>query len=538
MARVGNITVTAGGSSTPSFQAHPNDGRHEMSLNPTIPADGALLEGDLCVVGAGPAGLTLARELAGSPLRVVLLESSSGQDDKGAQSLNEGAVVGDPYAGLDSTRRRQVGGSTGLWNTPVSDAGSGAKYVPLDPIDFQERPGDPLFGWPFGHQALAPYYHRAQGLCGLGPFRYDGKDWSEVDRPILDLGDQLVTRVYQLGNADLWREKYWSDLAPATNITRWVDATATRLVLKGDRVELVEGRTRSGRRFSVRASRFVIAGGAIENARILLCSGEAAHGAPGNHSGWLGRGFMEHPRDTSLTLRPRRPDLARQLTFYDRHRAADGTVIAGRLALSEPLAHRARIPNAYLTLRPRHHVNPWGVTAAALRLGWIASPGGGYGWSAALGREPVPDRIDLLLNLEQRPHRENRVVLGRDRDQLGMPRAELHWRWAVTDQRALDRTREAIISILEEAGLGPIDLRAASRPDPNAHHHAGTTRMHRDPRFGVVDPDSRVHGIENLYLAGASVFPTAGAANPTLTIVAMAIRLADHLKGTGRSPAG
>ena len=133
------------------------------------------------------------------------------------------------------------------------------------------------------------------------------------------------------------------------------------------------------------------------------------------------------------------------------------------------------------------------------------------------------------MNLEQRPHPDNRITLGSDRDALGMPRPVLHWRWRPDEQVGLQRLRALLVSSFESAGVGRVQVDSRLPTDPNAHHHAGTTRMARDPRHGVVDPDGRVHGTRNLFVCGASVFPTAGFANPTLTIVALALRLADHL---------
>jgi len=142
----------------------------------------------------------------------------------------------------------------------------------------------------------------------------------------------------------------------------------------------------------------------------------------------------------------------------------------------------------------------------------------------------VFDAFQLLVNVEQLPNPENRVVLATTRDPLGVPMVEVHWRWREEEQAHLERLRATLARGIEEAGLGRVRIRSGLRPDPNAHHHAGTTRMHSDPRKGAVDTDGRVHGTDNLYATGASVFPTAGFANPTLTIVALALRLADHLK--------
>jgi choline dehydrogenase-like flavoprotein len=138
----------------------------------------------------------------------------------------------------------------------------------------------------------------------------------------------------------------------------------------------------------------------------------------------------------------------------------------------------------------------------------------------------------LLFNAEQFPNPENRVRLGATRDRFGVPRAELHWRWSAEDHRRLTALRAVLREGIEGAGLGRVEFAGDVAPNPLAHHHAGTTRMHADAAQGVVDADGRVHGIENLYVTGGSVFPTAGFANPTLTIVAMALRLAAHLRRT------
>jgi choline dehydrogenase-like flavoprotein len=285
----------------------------------------------------------------------------------------------------------------------------------------------------------------------------------------------------------------------------------------------------------VQARIFVLAAGAIENARVLLASGEIGGVIPGNRYEWVGRCFMEHPRDHALTLVPRSPELFREAAFYDAHHAPDGTIIGGRLALRESVIQNARLPNASVTLLPQETTTAGGIPLLTrlLRrcprlgaLGWR----GGYGWSRVADPARRFEAFRLIVNLEQHPNPDNRVVLGTGRDALGVPRTELHWRWRAEEQKDLERLRGVIVAALEGGRLGTVKVAAGLGPDPHAHHHAGTTRMHADPRQGVVDPDARVHGTDNLYITGASVFPTAGFANPTLTIVAMALRLADLLK--------
>jgi choline dehydrogenase-like flavoprotein len=330
--------------------------------------------------------------------------------------------------------------------------------------------------------------------------------------------------VYQCGVGHLFTEAYPHDARRSGNVTLCHHATVCGL----ERHEATVS-SPSGGRFRVRAAVFVLAGGAIENPRLLLLS------ELGNRHGWVGRCFMEHPRDHALTLVPRTPELFNEVAFYDAHASREGATVAGRIALDERTIRTERLPNASMTLRPRTKGRPSssGLTArlvSRLRGASTARPDVSYGWSGVRDPASVFDAFHVLVNVEQRPHPENRVVLARRRDHLGVPRVQLQWRWRREEQADLERLRTVLASALEAAGLGRVEVRTGLTPDPNAHHHAGTTRMHADPRWGVVDGDGRVHGADNVYVTGGSVFSTAGFANPTLTIVALALRLADHLK--------
>jgi choline dehydrogenase-like flavoprotein len=484
------------------------------------------LEADLCIVGAGPAGIALAREFMPDGISVLLLESGGPSPEIWPQTLNQGTVTGVSYAGLRSTRHRQSGGTTHLWNTPVAGR-QGAKYVPLDPWDLED--------WPLTWEELVSYYHRAQQVAGLGPFLYDGAAWADTkDQSVIGLsGEHLVTRVYQFGS----REAVVGSLEAiraATAIRLCHHATVCRLSTSGDgaRVTGARIRSRSGREIGVHASRFVLASGAIENARLLMVSGI------GSRLDLVGRCFMEHPRDQTMTLFPDGPDAFERLAFYDQHLTPGGTIVGGRLGPTEAAVREFRLTGFSATLLPRRREPPpasgWGTRLSRRIRALVAPPpAGGYGWSRGSDHRRWFDGFRMLLNLEQRPHRENRLVLEGGTDSLGVPRVGLRWTWRPEEQAALERLRLLLVAWCAQAGLGRVILEASLPPDPNAHHHAGTTRMSRDPRDGVVDPDGRVHGVENLFVTGASVFPTAGFANPTLTVLAMAIRLADHLRGAG-----
>jgi choline dehydrogenase-like flavoprotein len=498
--------------------------------------DGSVLNVDICVIGSGPAGTSVAHAFIGHPARVICLESGGVEAEDRAQLLNEGAFIGQPYAGLRRTRHRQLGGGTRVWNTPLNGE-MGAKYVPLDSSDFAARPDPDYPGWPFDAGHLEDFYGRAQSFCGLGPFLYAGHHWCR-EQMTFPLPDGCVRRsVYQFGPARIFADHHLRAICRSDNVQLLFHATACALDISRPQRSsaIVDVGSLAGNRFRVESRLVVLAAGAVENARLLMASRAPGKCAPGDEHGWLGRGFMEHPRDYSMSLIARGPDVYTLAGFYDRHRAEDGTMIAGRLACDPATVVREGLPNASLTILPllRRGTVPFSLLARF--MGRVARRAGspipaGYGWS----RHPEPERdycgLRFIINVEQWPHPENRILLGQDTDRFGVPRPEVHWQWRAADQHRLDRVRTLFAEALRAADIGKVEIRGRAKPDPNAHHHAGTTRMHTDSRLGVVDADGLVYGTRNVYAAGASVFPTAGYANPTLTIVALSLRLADHLK--------
>lgn len=505
-----------------------------MLLDPRNLRSKSELGCDVCIIGAGPAGISVARELARSGAHVVVLESGGLAEDTlhqdRIQQLNDGTIVGDAYAGLRATRYRAAGGTVNAWNTEVGGT-AGAKYVPLDPWDLAGGRDASVPGWPFDYATLKPYYDRAQDLCRLASLSYEATHWQSSGRAAFSLpaASLLTSRIYQFGQGRVFTVDYVNEFLANQNVTLCTYSTVVELIRDSDgRVARALARITTGEgTLTVAARYFVLATGAIENARLLLTAQaeEAAPAFAGRE--WIGRCFMEHPRDMSLSLVPSSRDVIRAASFYDAHAAAAGAVVCGRLALTRDAAASQRLPNFSITLLP-DTARPGILGRALQRIGWAADRRG-YGWSA----DPAPwkwlSRFRLLVNMEQRPHPENRVVLANERDALGVPQAALHWKWSSEEQNEWQRTRSMIATEIEAAGLGKIEADGDPKPDPNAHHHAGTTRMSEEPRWGVVDRDGRVHGTPNLYVSGASVFPTAGYANPTLTIVALAIRLGEHL---------
>jgi choline dehydrogenase-like flavoprotein len=524
-----------------------------------------VLESDICIVGAGPAGIILAREFVGRDVRVILLESGGGHPEAAPQALCDAMTVGDGYSNPRLTHHRQAGGTANIWNTRVG-AGMGAKYTPLDPVDFEERSWLPLSGWPFDRAHLDPFYERAQSLCGLGPCRYEGADWADPGHPLLPLGGTLLTtKVYQFGTAEPFTHTFLDEIRQSPNVLLCLHATAVELETERAAESVAHVRAIGGadQQLRVRSRMFVLATGAIENARLLLVSNRIHGRGLGNHHDMVGRCLMDHPRDRACALIPHDRQLFDKCDFYDIHAAATGLVM-GRLTFTDEAMRRYQLLNMSVTVQPRppefrspvieatrrvvadlrsgaRSEDFWGSVGTVLTglphaipyayrrlvLGFRAAD---REWAALSSKPRRFGTFELLLNLEQSPDVDNRVVLSTERDALGVPKPEIHWRWREFDRGNLDRTRAFLAQELGRAAIGRLESLSGAELDPNAHHHMGTTRMDGNPRRGVVDDHGRVHGITNLFIAGSSVFPTGGCANPTLTIAALSLRLADHLR--------
>jgi choline dehydrogenase-like flavoprotein len=300
----------------------------------------------------------------------------------------------------------------------------------------------------------------------------------------------------------------------------------------------------------VHAKDFVVAAGGIENARLLLASQSVAPAGIGNQNDLVGRFFMEHlemPSGVFALVGPRVPDTTMYAFEWGRTKAR------GELALHADLQRARRILNSTVSLDPQSFdeqgkstfqwVTPEVLeqrrSASATSLGSRAARSRDTTSAAATAAAAAPRGFHLQTRQEQAPNPASRVTLSTERDAVDMPRARLDWRLTALDRRSFRQFYEVLGRELGRAGIGRVQMRDwVLEPDgaqwPSSvgggWHHMGTTRMHADPKQGVVDPNCRVHGLANLSVAGAAVFPTAGAANPTLTLVALSLRLSDHLK--------
>ncbi|NEU71537.1 GMC family oxidoreductase [Hassallia byssoidea VB512170] len=542
-----------------------------------LPAD-EVIQTEVCIVGAGPAGITLARELIGQDFRVCLLESGDLEFNQETQSLSEGETVGDPFPNLQDMRHRQFGGHANVWNIKINNQQLGLRHMPLDEIDFEKRDCIPYSGWAFSKSHLNPFYDRAHAVCKLGSFAYEAEAWEDAKSPQLPfIGDRVTTDMFQFGPRDIFTKEYRKEINQSPNITTYLNANVVDIETDetAKNVKSVRLACLQGNKFSVVAKIFILATGGIENARLLLLSNQTQKTGLANQNDVVGRFFMDHPFIRSGMLYPESRKIFNSTALYDLRRV-NNVPVMGKLHLSEEVMRHQQLLNMSFILFPRDdkYRAPAKPSVKASKKTLLSSIRGGQvpknvfqhlgnvmmniddllvdwydyhikrqylfpdlshgGWSDQEGNEHKYVKFEVLSQTEQVPNPDNRVTLSTKLDKLGCPQAQLTYRWSEIDISSIKRSQAILAEEIARAGLGQLHIeRDGELPDTmsfSTHHNMGTTRMHIDPKQGVVDANCQVHGISNLFIAGSSVFPTGGYANPTLTIIALAIRLADRVK--------
>ena len=486
-----------------------------------VPA-GTVLETDLAIIGGGPAGISLALALASSPLRVMLLESGGMHFDGKTQELYGGSESGYPYLKLEGSRLRYLGGSTNHW---------GGWCRPLSEIDFEARDWLAHSGWPFARREIEPYFARAQSLVEAGPWVYDkGEAWmAHRGAPLALARGGVYTSWFQFSKMrgsvlpTHFGHRYADDLRRIPRLALYANANVTGMRLAGDAASLdrLDVATLSGNRFSVRPRIAVLATGAMENARLLLASNDVAPRGVGNDNDLVGRFFADHPipRDTA-TLVVFAGGLA---PFYTSNATAKGAILRATFSPSEDYQRRSGALGSLTTVENAIALDELGRAAVATAtdaLDLDASNAKAYSMGCGLELAPDPNR---------------RLTLTSERDALDLPRLKLHMHVADSTFAHYRATMKELGRQLLAARIGMIRLNQKTHADwlnvmDWGNHHMGTTRMSDDPKQGVVDQDSRIHGVANLYVAGSSVFPTYGSSNPTMNLVALSLRLAAHLR--------
>ncbi len=504
------------------------------------------LQADLCIVGSGAAGLAIAQAFFNTRWRVLILESGDSQRTDQADELNIALCGHLPHSGALEGRARVFGGTTTAW---------GGQLIPLRSSEVAERDWVPFSGWPVSLAELDPYYRRAESLLGVEGPPYDPSTWEHlrIGAPNFD-AQSVVCRFSQW--APLTRRNLALHLRGALSKSKNVDlllgATVVKIVTDSKRASVrhLDLRTPDGRPVTVTARKYVLCAGGIETPRVLLASDVA------NRSGNVGRYFQDHISYVAGEISPSTRNRVRHY-FEPRYRGKSMYTCKiepsddsqRRLKLLNVMAHvKFDIPEALGLLEVKQMLQSiqQGNAPIPSAHALLALARGSWEISrlafarVAHSRRGAPSRgtMFLLVDVEQAPNPDSRILLAEECDRFGMPRAVVDWRLTGQEFETIERYTALVTAQWARAGLGEVrladapnfGLRTGLSAARDIFHHMGTTRMSENPSLGVVRSDLRCHDVDNLYIAGSSVFPTGGIANPTFTILALALRLSERLK--------
>jgi choline dehydrogenase-like flavoprotein len=540
-----------------------------------LPQD-QLLQADLCIIGAGAAGIAMALEFVGTGIDVILLESGGRSAETETQALYAGTVVDARlHSQPDRYRQRRFGGTTTIW---------GGRCMPFDGIDFEARDYISNSGWPISRDSLASYYAKANRICEAGAFLYTSEEaLGPASRPIIDGFESahFTTNTLERFSCPTdFGTRYEHKLESATNIRTVLHANVTSLHLdaNGGRVDSLTFKNLRGAQFKVRAGRFVVATGGLEVARLLLASRDVQPDGIGNEYGVVGRYYMCHLAGTIGSIKIDRPASA---VWHGYEITDEGVYCRRRFALRDTVQKTLKLGNFIARLHHPRITDPEHRNAilSLLFLSQFLIPyeyrtrlmgGGPSGWkrwmqhsrnvllgsvdAAGFAWHMLRDRkfaerkfpsiiirskanlYSLDFHAEQEPNPSSRVTLSEELDPLGMPRLKVDWRYTRGDVDTVSRSIALLADDFRRGGVGKFEYDPDSveaemtRYGAYGGHHIGTTRMGNDSRTSVVNSDCRVHGVGNLFIASAATFPTSSQANPTLTVVALTLRLSDHIK--------
>ena len=543
---------------------------------------GTVLTAEICIVGAGAAGITLALELAKKGREVVLLEGGGFACTPESQDVYKGTVVNpDLHSPLEGNRYRVLGGTTSVW---------GGQCLPFDPIDFEFRDYVPYSGWPISRAELDPFYQIAHYYCECGAYTYQVADALPCAPPSMIPkfieGEVVTTGIDRYSFPTNFGTRYLADLQASSKIRLYLHVNCLNIQVnpEGNRVSSLDVASSPQTTFIVKAKDVILAAGGLEVTRLLLVSNDVHRQGLGNHSDWLGRGYMGHICGdiSTIHLHGKAQDVMFGYEVDD-----DGIYCRRRLWISEEVQRRHNMLNfvAWIDTMPLYDpAHGQGVLSLAflaknirsiqrrippeyskvLSMGKPTSAMYGahlknifmtfpsllsfyprFVYERFVKKRMIPSLIrrgrsnayGLHYHGEQAPNPASRVTLSDDRDAFGMPRLQVDFQFLDCDIESIFRGHQIIDEQLRKSGSGYLSY---SHPqDHKDHirslvgtgsHQLGATRMAADPSQGVVDAHCRVHGVDNLFIASSSVFPTSSQANPTLTIVAMAARLADYLQ--------
>jgi choline dehydrogenase-like flavoprotein len=541
----------------------------------SVPRD-TCLRADVCVVGSGAAGISLALALSDRGISVLLLESGYAHEDRRTQALYDGEVADEQlHSPPDKYRQRRFGGSTLIW---------GGRCVPFDPIDFEAREFVQSQGWPIAYSDVAAFYPAANTLAEAGRCEYDAdKVFGPSSKPLIEGFTSSVVRTNSLERFSCptnFAVRYGKRLKNASSLKLITGAncTAIRLQPNAEQVQALDIATLSGNRFKVAGRMFVLAVGGLETARLLLASRDVSTAGVGNDYDVVGRYYMCHIAGNVGSLTIKGPA---KLVRHGYEIAPDGVYCRRRLSIAPSEQRRLALSNMVARLHfsritdPAHrsgvlsglflarniisyeygkrlqdggaatfanylkhlrNVLTDPIDTSAFLLHWLAK--------RSLAERKFPsvilrnrtNRFSLEIHAEQIAQASSRVTLANSDDELGVPRLRVDWRYSPGDIDSVRRSLALISAEFERLSIGRLGFDGDTleqdlmRFGAYGGHHIGTARMGNDVRTSVVDANCQLHAVENLFIAGSAVFPTSSQANPTLTIIALSLRLAEHLR--------
>ena len=504
----------------------------------------------MCIIGSGAAGVTIALELEDTPLRVIVLEGGERDPDPASQALYRAAVVGLAHKGINDQRFRVFGGTTTRW---------AGQALPLFDIDFEQRDWVQRSGWPLSRDELDSYYRRASDVLGVPPFpRHPLHEWPDELLPRVRFDPDLIEMFLSTYSPtpDFGRA-YGPRLTEARNVEIILGANAVEIVPDApvSYIQHVTAQSLSGRKLDVRARFFVLCCGGIESVRVLLASNRHVDPGLGNERDLVGRFFQDHPGLVVGALRgPVHPELG---THFLPQRAGGVRYRTSRFRSADGLQRREELLHCYGEVVFRFGDSVEAANRILTALNRRERPSDLRSALRAIASSPVPAvraaarhaagqsrdirgvQMCLAVGCEQAPNPMSRLYLTDERDELGMRRLALDWQLTEAEVGSIRRFTEVAADELRRLGLGELDLTTFHLPDDPGQlsgvlwdfaHHMGAIRMARTSTDGVVDPSCRVFGLENLYVGSAAVFPTSGFSNPTLTLIALCIRIADTIR--------
>ena len=506
--------------------------------------------GRIVVVGAGAVGIYAAAQLAARGKPVVLLEA--GQPLLGSFEADSYACVGRPHSGIKIGRSRSLGGTTNLW---------GGQLVEFQPIDLNGRDWLPGSKWPVSYEEIARYYKPTYLKLGIPEqFISDEAVWRGVSSAPPDLGPEFEVFFTRWMSTPNFAQLFAAQLQSNPNLHLLTDCTVTGFRGDAGRITAVRVATSSRQSHWIEADTIILAAGTIENVRLLLHgANDPDFAAPWRDNQNVGHYFQDHLAGKIASFEPANkreffhmftnvvysgrkfmPKIRMRNEAQKKQKIYNTQVFfAFESEISEHMVYlkqflKAALYNRKLTGARDVLRNGFGVARYLFPLMWK------YVWDHRIF-VPSTARIDMHVQAEHAPVRESRITVDSTAlDAYGLPRVVLDWRIGNDELPSLQNFAFQIRDALESRGIGKLKLvedLLAGKPEfvdklGDIYHQSGGTNMADSPERGVVDRNLRVFGTENLYVAGASIFPTTSNANTTFTAVTFATRLVDHLTGT------